>query len=187
MCIRDRPTRAQSVAGFVADIRGAPDETRRRLALLCVGELGRERDLHAVASLQTIILESFESGEEETKTAAACVLVRAPRFFFLLTYPCRSRRYALGLVAVGNMAAFLPAILDALETNPRHQYLLLASLKEVISCHTTEPSRHAGFGTYVGRVGVRKEIIAHAADEGCLLYTSPSPRDGLLSRMPSSA
>ena len=26
-----------------------------------------------------------------------------------------------------------------------------------------------------------------ADDEGCLLYTSPSPRDGLLSRMPSSA
>ena len=24
-------------------------------------------------------------------------------------------------------------------------------------------------------------------DESCLLYTSPSPRDGLLSRMPSSA
>ena len=24
-------------------------------------------------------------------------------------------------------------------------------------------------------------------DSGCLLYTSPSPRDGLLSRMPSSA
>ena len=24
-------------------------------------------------------------------------------------------------------------------------------------------------------------------DMGCLLYTSPSPRDGLLSRMPSSA
>ena len=26
-----------------------------------------------------------------------------------------------------------------------------------------------------------------ARDETCLLYTSPSPRDGLLSRMPSSA
>ena len=26
-----------------------------------------------------------------------------------------------------------------------------------------------------------------ALSEGCLLYTSPSPRDGLLSRMPSSA
>ena len=28
---------------------------------------------------------------------------------------------------------------------------------------------------------------AHAWAESCLLYTSPSPRDGLLSRMPSSA
>ena len=29
--------------------------------------------------------------------------------------------------------------------------------------------------------------IAYAKHYGCLLYTSPSPRDGLLSRMPSSA
>ena len=29
----------------------------------------------------------------------------------------------------------------------------------------------------------RKSLL----NEGCLLYTSPSPRDGLLSRMPSSA
>src|SRR5680860_423198 len=28
---------------------------------------------------------------------------------------------------------------------------------------------------------------AHKRDRNCLLYTSPSPRDGLLSRMPSSA
>ena len=27
----------------------------------------------------------------------------------------------------------------------------------------------------------------HALRNSCLLYTSPSPRDGLLSRMPSSA
>ena len=27
----------------------------------------------------------------------------------------------------------------------------------------------------------------HVTDKDCLLYTSPSPRDGLLSRMPSSA
>ena len=29
-------------------------------------------------------------------------------------------------------------------------------------------------------------LVPHGID-GCLLYTSPSPRDGLLSRMPSSA
>ena len=32
-----------------------------------------------------------------------------------------------------------------------------------------------------------EECTAWALDEYCLLYTSPSPRDGLLSRMPSSA
>ena len=29
--------------------------------------------------------------------------------------------------------------------------------------------------------------VIYGGDEACLLYTSPSPRDGLLSRMPSSA
>mgnify|MGYP003375999021 CR=1 FL=1 len=37
----------------------------------------------------------------------------------------------------------------------------------------------------VGPVGV--ELGALVEGGGCLLYTSPSPRDGLLSRMPSSA
>ena len=32
-----------------------------------------------------------------------------------------------------------------------------------------------------------KLVIWINGDKGCLLYTSPSPRDGLLSRMPSSA
>ena len=32
-----------------------------------------------------------------------------------------------------------------------------------------------------------KNLIKHQLDKLCLLYTSPSPRDGLLSRMPSSA
>ena len=30
-------------------------------------------------------------------------------------------------------------------------------------------------------------FVEQLQDIGCLLYTSPSPRDGLLSRMPSSA
>ena len=35
----------------------------------------------------------------------------------------------------------------------------------------------------------RKNMLKRSSDvnQGCLLYTSPSPRDGLLSRMPSSA
>ena len=40
-------------------------------------------------------------------------------------------------------------------------------------------------------VYLRRDAIAESVKErvakACLLYTSPSPRDGLLSRMPSSA
>ena len=36
-----------------------------------------------------------------------------------------------------------------------------------------------------GRVG--KAVAQLQQDHGCLLYTSPSPRDATLSRMPSSA
>ena len=41
---------------------------------------------------------------------------------------------------------------------------------------------------YLGNLDAQRDW-GHAKDyiEGCLLYTSPSPRDGLLSRMPSSA
>ena len=45
-----------------------------------------------------------------------------------------------------------------------------------------------GLGTLVvvKRFAFFSEAVGHAALT-CLLYTSPSPRDGLLSRMPSSA
>ena len=34
---------------------------------------------------------------------------------------------------------------------------------------------------------VKPELVYYLLHKPCLLYTSPSPRDGLLSRMPSSA
>ena len=47
-----------------------------------------------------------------------------------------------------------------------------------IDLETKDPNlKSRGSGAVIGE----GEII------GCLLYTSPSPRDGLLSRMPSSA
>ena len=39
----------------------------------------------------------------------------------------------------------------------------------------------------VGRDGIRVNLVSPGPIYHCLLYTSPSPRDGLLSRMPSSA
>ena len=39
----------------------------------------------------------------------------------------------------------------------------------------------------IGILGLSQKAIAAMESSTCLLYTSPSPRDGLLSRMPSSA
>ena len=49
--------------------------------------------------------------------------------------------------------------------------------------------RYMGKAKFPFEEFVRRHKEAHVIlmDEGCLLYTSPSPRDGLLSRMPSSA
>ena len=41
--------------------------------------------------------------------------------------------------------------------------------------------------TQMGLNGRINDTLDFILDEVCLLYTSPSPRDGLLSRMPSSA
>ena len=42
-------------------------------------------------------------------------------------------------------------------------------------------------GLWCVNVGYGRKNLAEVAYKHCLLYTSPSPRDGLLSRMPSSA
>ena len=44
------------------------------------------------------------------------------------------------------------------------------------------PDLHPGKGIPIGAAFLSKDVVYP-----CLLYTSPSPRDGLLSRMPSSA
>ena len=50
-------------------------------------------------------------------------------------------------------------------------------------------STHRGHGHLIAKGGDFSKMFAELFGKatGCLLYTSPSPRDGLLSRMPSSA
>ena len=49
------------------------------------------------------------------------------------------------------------------------------------------PSRFLGYGFFIFAVVYLSASIYTVQPGDCLLYTSPSPRDGLLSRMPSSA
>ena len=65
------------------------------------------------------------------------------------------------------------------ELSPSGQYVCLICQKDII-----DAKRRVSLwdGDVVSAKG---KVIEEAFD--CLLYTSPSPRDGLLSRMPSSA
>lgn len=84
--------------------------------LLAIGEIGRHFDLSPIAPLPQCILSCFSATSEDVKGAAS---------------------HALGAVAVGSLNEYLPFILNEIETQPKRQYLLLHSLKEVISSLST--------------------------------------------------
>ena len=57
---------------------------------------------------------------------------------------------------------------------------IITNKNQDVDIPTLVTDRHSGIKKYLREQ--EKDI-----DHSCLLYTSPSPRDGLLSRMPSSA
>eukprot|EP00850_Spirogloea_muscicola_P001350 SM000005S17147 [mRNA] locus=s5:408611:419235:+ [translate_table: standard] len=96
---------------------GSGRDAMHLLSLLCLGEIGRRKDLSGHADIETVITSSFQSPSEEIKAAAS---------------------YSLGNVAVGNLAKYLPFILHQIDNHIKLQYLLLHSLKEVISRQSHE-------------------------------------------------
>ena len=55
---------------------------------------------------------------------------------------------------------------------------LIGVVRDIFGWVSLDGTRHLALGT-------DRKLYLYV--DGCLLYTSPSPRDGLLSRMPSSA
>merc|ERR1719150_1780756 len=106
---------------------GLPDYSMT-FSLLAIGETGRGADLSQVPDLKTAILAAFNHSSEEVKSAAS---------------------YALGNIALGNLKEYLPFILHEIQTQPRRQYLLLHSLKEVISAQSSSPSGIQTLSSYV--------------------------------------
>ncbi|XP_058986020.1 cullin-associated NEDD8-dissociated protein 1 isoform X3 [Musca domestica] len=87
--------------------------------LLAIGEIGRHFSLDSIPDLPQTIIECFSAGSEDVKGAAS---------------------HALGAISVGSLETFLPLILNEIEAQPRRQYLLLHSLKEVISSLSVTPN-----------------------------------------------
>ncbi|XP_076124630.1 cullin-associated NEDD8-dissociated protein 2 [Alosa pseudoharengus] len=106
------------VASLIQEVKSSKSsESARILSFLCLGEVGRSMNLSGQKELKSVILEAFSSPNEEIKSAASC---------------------ALGNICVGNLEEYLPFMLAEIGSQPKRQYLLLHSLKEVISTSSAE-------------------------------------------------
>ncbi|CAJ0590216.1 unnamed protein product [Cylicocyclus nassatus] len=113
--------KARSLADKLADqLRNEKSTDSIRLfSVHALGELGRRCPRvyeNSHLEPEKLIIPAFNSNSEDLKAAAA---------------------QALGALAVGNHARFLPFILNEIQTQPKRQYLLLHALKEVIGHEST--------------------------------------------------
>ena len=60
-------------------------------------------------------------------------------------------------------------------------------VKDLTTSKVEITSQNHGFEVDPDSIPSSVTVTHKSLFDGCLLYTSPSPRDGLLSRMPSSA
>lgn len=106
------------ITNLIQEVKSSKSsESVRILSFLCLGEAGRSMNLSGQKELRNVILEAFSSPNEEIKSAASC---------------------ALGNICVGNLEEYLPFMLTEIGSQPKKQYLLLHSLKEVISASSAE-------------------------------------------------
>lgn len=111
------PDEAYSVVGkFLINVQNSQNDAQQIFALFVIGEIGKHVDLSGIKSLKRDILTAFGSHSEEVKSAAS---------------------YTLGNIAVGNLPEYLPFILNEIEAQPKRQYLVLHSLKEIITCQSS--------------------------------------------------
>eukprot|EP00271_Cylindrocystis_brebissonii_P014460 TRINITY_DN35802_c0_g1_i1.p1 TRINITY_DN35802_c0_g1~~TRINITY_DN35802_c0_g1_i1.p1 ORF type:complete len:1264 (+),score=289.80 TRINITY_DN35802_c0_g1_i1:458-3793(+) len=140
-----------TVSRLIANLKGTTGaDATQLLSLLCLGEIGRRKDLGELFNLASQVTACFQSPSDEIKSAAS---------------------YALGSIAAGNHAKYLPFILSQINSQDKLQYLLLHSLKEVIS----QPS---GNESKVARIEDLKPADMEAV-LGLLFVHSESPEEGV--------
>ncbi|KAI9137796.1 cullin-associated NEDD8-dissociated protein 1-like protein [Paraphysoderma sedebokerense] len=120
LCINSQPNCLKTVRSFIDAITNPSTiESFKYLSLLTVGEVGRRCDLSSQNDLPQVLLSLFSAPSEDIKSAAA---------------------FSLGCVAVGNVNAYLPMIIQEIKRQSVKKYLLFHAIKEVI----TRYSHHEG-------------------------------------------
>ena len=76
----------------------------------------------------------------------------------MFTYTVHTHTHT-GSVSAGNLKQYLPFILSEIQANPKRQYLLLHSLKEVITCHYGTPEAIATLHPQVASIWYERKRI----------------------------
>ena len=109
------------------------------------------RDLSKVNGLKNVIIDSFNHNNEEVKSAAS---------------------YALGNISLGNLDSYVPFVLQEIESQPKRQYLLLHSLKEIISAQSGTPTGVRVLTPYVPAIWTQLFNHCECSEEGISLFAS---------------
>lgn len=91
---------------------GSKDALLQQLSLFTLSELGRNIDLSDDKKVLQGIIGLFDSKDEDIKYSAAV---------------------ALGGISLGNVDHYLPIVIDTIKNKKEYQYLLLNTLKEIIT------------------------------------------------------
>ncbi|CAB4064779.1 CAND1 [Lepeophtheirus salmonis] len=151
------PETAQTVVkDFSENLKEQSDNYHKQtFSLLAIGEIGNYIDLSKNAELKNIVLKSFNHSSEEVKSAAS---------------------YALGKLSLGNLKEYLPFVLQEIESQPKRQYLLLHSLKEIISVQSTSSDGVQILAPYVPAIWDQLFKHCECNEEGLKsALDSPSP------------
>ncbi|KAI8905790.1 armadillo-type protein [Powellomyces hirtus] len=114
ICLNAQGDNSATVGKFIQEIESdGTSESMRYVSLLTLGDIGRNMDLSVeYPSVDQTALKLFESPSEEIKQAAA---------------------FALGNIALGNLKHFMPVVLANVREGGKKRYLVLVSLKEIIT------------------------------------------------------
>ncbi|CAI4223058.1 unnamed protein product [Auanema sp. JU1783] len=126
---------------------GSTDQIRL-FCIHAIGELGRRCPSafdESNVNPGELMISAFNSPQEDLKAAAA---------------------HAIGALAVGNLNKYLPFILNQIQTEPKRQYLLLHSLKEVIAYDSDDLSAIELLKNRIDEVWKVLINHAHCAEEG---------------------
>ena len=101
---------------------------------------------------------------------------------------CRRHLLAVGALVIAIACAALPTSAQLIVFDPNnYAQNVLTAARELQQINNQITSLHNQAQMLINQAKNLASLPYSSLQQLCLLYTSPSPRDGLLSRMPSSA